>query len=264
MAPLMGRQVRWRVAAAVAWVVGAVAGVAPPAFLGDPTPGLGGAALLGVTAIALLAPLLVAPVVALCVCDDDAAGAAPYWHAIGVAVPSRLAARAVVAARLSLRLFPVAVVGALTSALGSAVAGGGGLVAGGRSAPSLQAVALGVGTWIGAVAVGALVGTAAAAPARAVLWLAGAVAVTGLTASLVYFVPAVRVVFWATPGGALWPFDPQSFDSAQFAIAVPGVVRAVSGTTWLAGLGALAWHRRRRHPYPVDGEAGRRARPPRR
>ncbi len=256
MGASMVHQTRWRIGAGAAWIVGAVAGVAPVALFGDRAPGLVAAAALGAIACAWLAPLIVGPLVAVSVCDDDALGAAPYWHVIGVGWPVRLAARTVAAAGLSLRLFPVAAAGAATAALGSSFGPGGHLVVGISGAPGPAALALGAVTLVVAWTIGALVGAAAVTPARAGLWLAGGVAVTGLAGSLVYFVATLRFVFWAMPAAALWPFDPESFDSAQFAMSVPLPVRLVSGTAWLTVLAALAWRRRHRDPYPTEGERG--------
>jgi hypothetical protein len=104
---------------------------------------------------------------------------------------------------------------------------------------------------------GALIGAWSANALRAVVVLLVSLLATGAVASLLYFAPGLRVVFWLTPWAALWPFDPQAFDSAQFATPVPVGVRLASGATWLAVLTIATVRRRRRVPYPAVGESRR-------
>jgi hypothetical protein len=231
--------------------------MAPTAFLGEPAPGLAASALLGMVAVAVVAPVVIAPLVATVVCDDDQHQVSAAWHAAGVAAGPRLVGRALAAARASLGLVALGgVAGVLTGAGMAAQASH-------RSwwlegAPGVGGVALGAGllglSWV----LGLLVGAWAVTSVRAVTALLVSLIATGAVASLLYFVPGLRTVFWATPWAALWPFDPQSFDSVQFATTVPVAARVVSGAGWLAVLAAAAVGRRRRDPYPVPGEARRR------
>ncbi|MGZ4715877.1 MAG: hypothetical protein ACXWCB_04155 [Acidimicrobiales bacterium] len=248
---------RWRAGAVVAWVVGAIGAVAPTAFLGEPAAGLTAAAALGLLAVALVAPLLVTPLVATVVCDDDQHQVAAAWHSVGVAPTRRIAGRAVAAARASLRLLLVGALAGLVAGTASAVGGPDpvrfGLAGGPHPTGALLGVGLGLRSWV----LGALVGAWSTSALRALVVLLVSLLATGAVASLLYFAPGLRVVFWLTPWSSLWPFDPQSFDSAQFATTVPVPARLASGTAWLAVLAASTVRRRRRVPYPSVGESRR-------
>jgi len=251
---------RWRGAVVVAWVVGAIGGVAPTAFLGEPPAGLVAAAALGLLAVAMVAPVLIGPLVATLVCDDDEHQVAVAWHGVGVDPRRRISARASAAATASLRLLPVGALGGLLAGAGSAAAAPDPLRVGLAGGPRPMAVLVGVVLVVVSWVLGALVGAWAVTAIRAVLVLLVSLIVTGAVAGLLYFAPSLRLLFWVTPWAALWPFDPQSFDSAQFATSVPVVARVASGWAWLTVLALATVRRRRLVPYPVPGEQRRRRR----
>ena len=249
---------RWWAGRGLAWVVGALGAVAPTAFLGEPAAGLAACAVLGLVAVAVVAPVLIAPLVASVVCDDDQHQVSAAWHAIGVAPTRRLTARGVAAAAASLQLLVLGAVGGLAAGAGLAANGPDPLLIGLRGAPGPDGLVLGAAMVALSWLLGSLVGAWAVTSVRAVLALLVSLLATGAVASLLYFAPGLRPLFWATPWAALWPFDPESFDSAQFAATVPAWVRAASGSAWLAVLAVSTVHRRRLAPYPVPGEARRR------
>jgi hypothetical protein len=248
---------RWWLGRASAWVVGAVGAVAPTAFLGEPAAGVAASAALGLVAVAVLAPALITPLLASVVCDDDQHQVSAAWHAIGVAPSRRLAARAVAAAGASLGLLGIGALAGLLAGVGLALGGPDPVRLGFEGAPSVDGLLLGGALLALSWVLGALVGAWAVTTVRAVTVLLVSLLATGAVASLLYFVPGVRPVFWATPWAALWPFDPEAFDSAQFAVAVPVPVRALSASGWMALLLVSTVRRRRRTPYPVPGEARR-------
>jgi hypothetical protein len=249
---------RWWVGLGLAWLVGALGAVAPTAFLGEPAAGLAACATLGLVAVAVVAPVLIAPLVASVVCDDDQHQVAAAWHAIGVSPTRRLTARAVAAAGASLRLLAIGAAAGLAAGAGLAGHGPDPLLVGFQGAPDPEGLVLGAAMLVVSWLLGSLVGAWAVTSVRAVLVLLVSLLATGSVASLLYFVPGLRPLFWATPWAALWPFDPQSFDSAQFAATVPAWVRAASGSAWLTVLAVSTVRRRRIAPYPVPGEARRR------
>lgn len=263
VAPSGRRLVRWWVAAGLAWWVGALGGVSPSAFLGDPAPGLLAAALLGAAAVSYLSPVLILGVMATVVADDDRYGLAAPLHVAGIDAPTRLVGRGLACARTSLALIGVGLVGGMAAAVGLAVRSPDGLTWGIRSSPSpaglVTAAAIVVASWIVAV----LVATAAVTPTRAVVVLAVAFSVTGVVASFVYFVPAMRPVLWCMPAAAVWPFDAESFNSAQFAVSVPAGARLGSGAAWTVVLALFALRRLVTQPYPSTGEPERGRRRPR-
>lgn len=259
--PSVRAAARWRVGAVAAWVVGAVGAMAPTAFLGEPAAGVLAAPALGLVAVAVVSPLLIAPLMASDVCDDDQFQVAAAWHCIGVTPARRMIGRALAAARASLRLLSIGAVAGLLAGLGSAVGGADPVRPGLAGGPSptmllLLAPALLTLSWV----LGPLVGAWAVTTLRTLVVLVVGLLVTGAVGSLLYFAPGLRVAFWLTPWAALWPFDPQSFDSAQFATSVPLAARVVSGAAWLGLLAAATVRRRRRVPYPTAGES-RRSRP---
>ncbi len=258
--PSVQSAARWRVGMVVAWVVGAVGAVAPTAFLGEPAAGLGAAPLLGLVAVAMVAPVLIAPLVASVVCDDDQFQVSPAWHSIGVTPSRRMIGRAGAAGGASLRLLAVGVVAGLLAGAGSAIGGPDPVRLGLDGGPSPSAGLLAAGLVVLSWVLGALVGAWAVSTLRTLVVLVVGLMITGAVASLLYFAPGLRPAFWLTPWAALWPFDPQSFDSTQFATSVPIGVRLLSGAAWIVLLTGSAVRRRRRVPYPIAGES-RRPRP---
>ena len=184
--------------------------------------------MLGVVAVAVVAPVLIAPLVASVVCDDDQFQVSAAWHSVGVTPTRRIVGRSLAAARASLRLLGVGGLAGALAGIGAAVAG---------LDPVHVDLRGGPGPPVVVVALGMLI--------------------TGAVASLLYFAPGLRVAFWCTPWAALWPFDPQAFDSAQFATSVPLGARVASGGAWLVLLAASTVRRRRRVPYPAAGESRR-------
>jgi len=255
VAPSVTAGARWRAGAVVAWVVGVIGAVAPTAFLGEPTPGLAAAALLGLLAVALVAPLLVTALVATVVCDDDQHQVSVAWHSIGATPSRRLSGRTVAAARASLRLPAIGAVAGLVAGTGAAIGGTDPARLGLAGAPHLGALLLGAALVVLSWLLGGLVGAWSTSALRALVVLLVSLLVTGAVASLLYFAPGLGPLFRLTPWAALWPFDPQSFDSAQFATTVPAVARVASGSAWLALLAAGTVRRRRRVPYPTPGES---------
>ena len=256
--PVMGRTRRWSAAVVAAWIVGAVAGVAPTAFQGYRAPGLVASAMWGLVAVALLAPLVITPIVATVVCDDDHHQVAYAWHGVGVSPVRRMLARTVAAARVSLGLLLVGAVAGLAAGVGLAASGRDPLVFGWSGAPGPVGIAVGAAVLLLAWTIGGLLAAVAVAPARALLALVLSWLITGVVASLVHFSPQLGLVFRLTPWAALWPFDPGSSDSAQFAAAIPLGARLVGAAGWLAILAATAAWRRRLAPYPGPGERRRR------
>ncbi len=247
---------RWWIAAAGAWVAGALGGVAPAAFVGDPSPGLAASAVLGLVTVAFLSPLLVTPVMATLIADDDRTQLASALHTAGVNAPVRLVARTVTTAEASLALLTVGALAGVVSGLGSGLRSSDGFASGLRSAPALSGVVAAATVLVVGWVLAVLVATAAVTPVRSLLVLVVSFLVTGVVASFVYFVPALRPVFWCMPWAALWPFDVESFSSAQFAASIPVVVRLASGGAWLAILAGLALRRLVVDPYPTATEPG--------
>ncbi len=241
----------------IAWIVGALGALTPPAFLGEPAAGLVAAAALGLVAVAFVAPVLITPLVATVVCDDDQHQVSAAWHVIGVTPTARIVGRSLAAARASLRLLVIGAVAGLLAGLGAARAGPDPVDLAWRGGPSSLAVVLALGLLVLAWVLGALVGAWAVTALRALVLLVVSMLITGAVASLLYFVPGLQVAFWCTPWSAVWPFDPQAFDSAQFATSVPVTARVISGAAWLVLLAASTVRRRRRLPYPAAGEARR-------
>jgi len=249
---------RRRVTWLVAWVVGAIAGIAPTAFQGYAAPGLLASAGWGAVGVALLAPLVITPFVAVVVCDDDHHQVAHAWLALGVNPRRRLVARTTAAAQVSLRLLPVGAVAGLVAGLGLAASGRDPLRWGWPGGPTLPTVVL-AGALVGlAWVIGGLIAAAAVVPSRAAVVLIASWLVTGVVASLVHFSPDLGGLFRLTPWAALWPFDPQVSDSAQFAASIPVTARLVAGASWLGLLAATAGWRRRTTPYPIPGDRRRR------
>ena len=249
---------RWWAGVAAAWVVGALAGVAPAAFAGYPPPGLAASALRGALGVAGLAPLVVVPLVAVIVCDDDHEQVAAAWHAVGVGPARRLALRTGAAALISLGLLPVGALAGLVAAIGLATTGADPWSPGWSGGPGPAALGLGAGLLVLAWVIGGLVAAAAVTPSRAVLVLVSSWLVTGAVASLVHFSAGLVVAFRLMPWAPLWPFDPGSSDSAQFAASIPPGTRIVVGLLWLGVLSVVAGCRRRSTPYPIPGERRRR------
>ena len=247
---------RWWIAGVGAWVTGALGGMAPSAFVGDPSPGLGAAALLGAVAVALLSPLLVTPVMATLIADDDRTQLAAALHHAGVNAPARLLARTAAAIRVNGALLVVGASAGVAAGLGVAHSSADGFVLGWRSAPTPSGVLVAAAVLVVAWVLALLVATAAITPVRSLLVLVVSFLLTGVVASLVYFVPALRPVFWCTPWAALWPFDAGSFSSAPFAASIPVVVRLRSGAVWLAILAAAGIRRLRHDPYPLASGSG--------
>ena len=256
--PSVRSAARWRVGMVVAWVVGAIGAVAPTAFLGEPAAGLGATPLLGLMAVAVVAPVLIAPLVA--------SGGVRRRPVPGVARVAQHRRRPVASDdRASRRRQP----GPACACWWSAPSRGWWPAAGRRSAgPIASASGFGVSRLrpplvVAAVLValswvlGALVGAWAVSTLRTLVVLVVGLMITGAVASLLYFAPGLRPAFWLTPWAALWPFDPQSFDSTQFATSVPIGVRLLSGSAWLVLLAGSAVRRRRRVPYPIAGESRR-------
>ena len=257
LGPAVRAGARWRVAAVLAWIVGALGAVAPTAFLGEPAAGLLAAPVLGVVAVAVVAPVLIAPLVASVVCDDDQFQVSAAWHSIGVTPTRRIVGRSLAAARASLRLLGVGGLAGALAGIGAAVAGPDPVHVDLRGGPGPPVVVVALGLLALAWLLGALVGAWAVSALRALVTLLVGMLITGAVASLLYFAPGLRVAFWCTPWAALWPFDPQAFDSAQFATSVPLGARVASGGAWLVLLAASTVRRRRRVPYPAAGESRR-------
>jgi hypothetical protein len=254
---------RWWLAAAGAWVAGAVGGVAPTMFLGDPSPGLAASAALGLLAVAFLSPLLVTPTMATLVADDDVTQVSVAMHTAGLGVRTRIPAHAAVTAETSLILPALGAVAGVVAGLGLAHRSADPFAVGLRSAPTVGGALAGLGVVLASWALAVLVATAAVTPTRALAVLVLGFVVTGLVGSFVYFVPALRPLFWVMPWAALWPFDLESFDSAPFAASIPVAVRLASGAAWLTVLAAAAVRRLRVAPYPTTSEPrGRRRRLP--
>lgn len=257
--PVVGRTRRWSAAVVAAWIVGAVAGIAPTAFQGYRAPGLVASAMWGLVAVAFLAPLVITPIVATVVCDDDHHQVAYAWHGVGVNPVRRMLARTVAAARVSLGLLLVGAVAGLAAGVGLAASGRDPLVLGWSGGPGPVGIAVGAAVLLLAWTIGGLLAAAAAvAPARALLALVLTWLITGVVASLVHFSPRLGLVFRLTPWAALWPFDPGSSDSAQFAAAIPLGARLAGAVGWLTILAATVAWRRRLVPYPGPGERRRR------
>jgi len=256
--PVVGRTRRWSAAVVAAWIVGAVAGIAPTAFQGYRAPGLVASATWGLVAVAFLAPLLITPIVATVVCDDDHHQVAYAWHGVGVSPVRRMLARTAAAARVSLGLLLVGAVAGVAAGVGLAASGRDPLVLGWSGAPGPVGIAVGAALLLLAWTIGGLLAAAAVAPARVLLTLVLTWLITGVVASLVHFSPHLGLVFRLTPWAALWPFDPGSSDSAQFAAAIPLGARLVGAAGWLAILATTAAWRRRSTPYPSPGERRRR------
>jgi hypothetical protein len=258
LAPRVARGRGWWAGVAAAWLIGAGAGVAPTAFQGYPAPGLMASALWGLVGVALLAPLVITPMVATVVSDDDRHQIAYAWHGLGVSPTRRLLARTLAVAGVSLALPLVGAMAGLLAGVGLAVSGRDPLVFGCSGGPALATLVLGAGLLLLAWVIGGLLAAATVVASRALLVLVLSWLVTGAVASVTHFSPSLGVVFRTTPWAALWPFDPASSNSAQFAVSIPAASRLIGGAIWLGVLALAAWWRRRVTPYPVPAERRRR------
>jgi len=244
----------WHLAAGVAWVVGALGGVATVALLGDVGPGLLGAAMGGGVACALVAPVVMVPFVAVACAVDDRTGAAAHWHVAGVRSRRRMGQRAAGAARSLAGLCLLGAAAGLLAGLGLGATGPDGVVAGLRAAPpwpvvGVAAAAVGLSLVIGLL-LAAAVGDASLAAA---LWV-GAGLATGAWSTVAVFVPALRLTFFAMPWASIWPFTPSLVDAPYLAQAISPAARAASAVGWSAVLVAVARRRLRRDPYPTPHE----------